>query len=329
MFLEKVFDGKNDVGRWIAMIILIVVMTQLVGALPIGIIIGLAIATNPDIELNPENPMDFSVYGLSQLESLSLMVIPFILGLATLWFLLKPIHNRPALSMITGAPKFRWKRFLWGSGVWLIIMALYSLLSSVAGLQKVEMQFDAAQFYPLILVSLLLLPFQTGFEEFFFRGYLMQGVANLARNRWMPLLVTALIFGGLHFFNPEVKEFGAAIMLPQYIWFGLFFGVCAILDDGLELAWGAHAVNNIFLSVFFTQDASALQTPALFRVTDFNPLFDFFGLIVMSVIFILLAKRTFNWPSWNYLLEKIHPKPEQQQEEQYLEEEDEYQYDEQ
>ncbi len=328
MFLEKVFDGKNEIGRWIAMIILVVVFTQLVGALPLALIIGIAVATDPDIEPNLENPLDFSVYGIDQIESLALMIIPFILGLAALWFLHKPIHERPALSMITGAPKFRWKRYFWAIGVWLAIFVLYSLVTTLCGMQKIELQFDPSRFYLLILVSVLLLPFQTGFEEFFFRGYLMQGVANLSRNRWVPLLVTSIIFGGLHYFNPEVKEYGAAVMLPQYIWFGLFFGICAIFDDGLELAWGTHTINNIFLSVFFTQDASALQTPALFRVTDYDPLIDFFGLMVMSLLFIFLAKRSFNWPSWNYLLEKIHPSPDQEEEEEFYEEEDEYANDE-
>jgi len=138
-----------------------------------------------------------------------------------------------------------------------------------------------------------------------------------------------VIFGGLHYFNPEVKAFGAAVMMPQYIWFGLFFGICAIMDDGLELAWGAHAINNIFLSVFFTQESSALQTPALFNITDYNPLIDFAGLVVMSLLFIFIAKKSFGWPHWNYLLAKVQPGAEQTDEEEYFQEEDEYQYDEQ
>ena len=47
----------------------------------------------------------------------------------------------------------------------------------------------------------------------------MQGIGILARNRWAPLLITSLIFGLMHYFNPEVSEYGAAVMLPQYIWF--------------------------------------------------------------------------------------------------------------
>ena len=133
----------------------------------------------------------------------------------------------------------------------------------------------------------------------------MQGFAKIFKYRWIPLIITALIFGSLHFFNPEVKEYGAAIVMPQYIWFGVFFGICALMDEGLEMAWGVHAINNIFLSVFFTQDSSALQTPALYRITEFSPLFDLIALFTLSIIFIFVARRKFKWPEWHYLLAKI------------------------
>ena len=62
----------------------------------------------------------------------------------------------------------------------------------------------------------------------------------------------------MHYFNPEVKAFGLAVILPLYIWFGIFFGLCTLMDDGIELALGAHTINSIFLSVFFTQESSAI-----------------------------------------------------------------------
>ena len=52
--------------------------------------------------------------------------------------------------------------------------------------------------------------------------------------------------------------------MPQYIVFGLIFGIITILDDGIEAAMGAHAANNIFLCIMVTNESSALQTPALY-----------------------------------------------------------------
>lgn len=305
MFLEKVYLGKNDIGRWIAMIVILLIVSQLVGAIPLAIMIFLKRSDNPDLIPNPENLMDLSAFEIPPITGFALMIIPFVLGLVALLILMKPIHERPMLSVITGYSFFRWKKFFWGAGAWLILLSTYSIFATITGMQKVELQFDPTNFFTLIAVSVLLLPFQTGFEEVLFRGYLMQGFAKLFKYRWIPLIFTALVFGSLHFMNPEVKEYGAAIVMPQYIWFGIFFGICALMDEGLELAWGVHAINNIFLSVFFTQDSSALQTPALYRITEFNPVFDLIALFILSIIFIFVARHKFKWPDWHYLLATI------------------------
>ena len=305
MFLEKVFQGRNEIGRWVAMIVILLIVTQIVGGIPLGIMIFLKRMDNPELVPNPENLMDLSAYEIDPITGFALMLIPFVLGLVALLLLMKPIHERPMLSVITGHSSFRWNNFFWGAGVWLVLLSAYAFFATSTGIQKVELQFDSTTFFTLIVVSLLLLPFQTGFEEVLFRGYLMQGFAKIFKYRWVPLMITALIFGSLHFFNPEVKEYGAAIVMPQYIWFGVFFGICALMDDGLELVWGVHAINNIFLSVFFTQDSSALQTPALYRITEFSPLFDLISLFFLSAIFIFVARHKFKWPDWHYLLEKI------------------------
>ena len=326
MFLEKVYEGKNDIGRWIAMIVIVIIIWQIVGVIPLGIVIFLEKIDNPDLMPNPANMMDLSAYDISPITGLVLLIIPFILALITLLILMKPIHERPKLSVITGYSSFRWKKFFWGAGVWLLLLSAYAFFATVTGIQKVELQFNPSTFITLTLVSVLLLPFQTGFEEVLFRGYLMQGLALLFKYRWIPLVITALIFGSLHFFNPEVKEYGAAIVMPQYIWFGVFFGICVLMDEGLELVWGVHAINNIFLSVLFTQDSSALQTPALYRITEFNPLFDLIALFTLSIIFIFVARHKFKWPEWHYLLAKIDkPGPNEEDTSEFIEDEyDEY-----
>jgi len=147
----------------------------------------------------------------------------------------------------------------------------------------------------------------------------MQGFAKIFKFRWIPLIITSLIFGSLHFSNPEVKEFGALMAMPQYLWFGLFFGICALMDEGLELVWGVHTINNIFLAIFITQDSSALQTPALFRVTEFSPLFDLIALFALSSTFIIIARHRFKWPEWRYLLAKIDvPDPKNEESDEFI-----------
>ena len=322
MFLERSNEGKNDIGRWIAMILMVIVVTTIIGGIPLQVLIYLKMADNPDLLPNPDNSFDLSAYGIEPLTGYALMLIPFVMGLLSLFLLVKPIHERPLLSVLTGYSAFRWKRFFWGARIWFLLMVLYAVIATITGIQKIELQFNPSALIPLLLLSVALLPLQAGFEEVLFRGYLLQGFAQLFKYKWVTLLLTSLIFGGLHFFNPEVKEYGTLSVVPQYIWFGIVFGICTLMDEGLELAWGVHAMNNIFLAVFFTQDASALPTPALFRITAFNPLFDLIAFFSLSVLFIFLARRKFVWPEWGYLLERIS-KPELKEEEisDYLEDE--------
>ena len=81
-----------------------------------------------------------------------------------------------------------------------------------------------------------MIPIQTSLEEYIFRGYLMQGFAGMFKNRWAPLLMTSLIFGSLHMFNPEVEKLGYGIMV-YYIGTGLFLGILSLMDEGIELSY--------------------------------------------------------------------------------------------
>jgi uncharacterized protein len=304
MFLEQGNEGKNDIGRWIAMIMIVLVVSQFIGTIPLQIMISLKLSGNPDLEPNPDNPLDLSAYDIDPIAGLVLLLIPFVFGLVSLLVLMKPLHERPMLSVLTGYGSFRWKKFFWGARVWFILMVFYSIVATITGFQKIELQFNPSTFFTLSVISLLLFPLQAGFEEVLFRGYLLQGFSRKLKFKWLALLVTSLIFGSLHFFNPEVKEFGGFVTIPQYIGFGIVFGICTIMDEGLELAWGMHAMNNIFLAVFFSQDSTTLQTPALFRITAFNPLFDMLLFFVISILFIFYARHKFNWPGWDHLLKK-------------------------
>ena len=94
-------------------------------------------------------------------------------------------------------------------------------------------------------------------------------------------------------------------MIPQYVFFGLVFAVLTLLDDGIELAIGAHAANNAFLSVFVTHKDSALQTPAMYEQIEIYPWQDFAGLVAMSVVFIIIMAVVYRWKDIRRLYAKI------------------------
>jgi hypothetical protein len=117
--------------------------------------------------------------------------------------------------------------------------------------------------------------------------------------------MTSILFGLLHGLNPEVKEFGFFTMMPQYIVFGLIFGIITILDDGIEAAMGAHAANNIFLCIMVTNESSALQTSAIYSQHNINPWLEFSALLVTGIIFISILKIIFKWNTFSILFKKI------------------------
>ncbi|MDQ1297143.1 MAG: protease family protein, partial [Bacteroidota bacterium] len=159
----------------------------------------------------------------------------------------------------------------------------------------------------LALVSVIFIPFQAAFEEVIFRGYLMQGFSLMVKNRFFPLIMSSLLFGLMHVLNPEVKEFGFWLMMPQYVLFGLIFGMITILDDGIEAAMGAHAANNVFLCIMVTNKSSALQTPALYEQLTIHPWQEFISMILMGIIVIVILKQVFRWKSFSVLYETIVP----------------------
>lgn len=144
------------------------------------------------------------------------------------------------------------------------------------------------------------------------RGYLMQGLGVLARNRWVPLVVTSFFFGILHIFNPEVQKLGMGIMV-FYIGTGLFLGVITLMDDGLELALGFHAANNLTAALLVTADWTAFQTNSIYRdISDPDLGWDVLipVLLVYPIILIVFSKK-YGWTNWKERLtgKVVPPEP--------------------
>ena len=154
-------------------------------------------------------------------------------------------------------------------------------------------------FLILVVVGSILIPIQTSTEEYVFRGYLMQGFANLAMNRWFSLMMTSLIFGMMHIFNPEVAKMGYIIMI-YYIGTGLFLGVITLMDDGIELALGFHAANNLIGALLVTSDWSVFQTHSIFKdMSEPSAGADvILPVVIVYPILLFIFSKKYNWTNW-------------------------------
>ncbi len=306
--LESSFTGRNAAWRYIVMFAAILLATNTIGALPLLVGYASKVADDPDmIGRIAEDPANIGVLGFEPNTGLLLNLFPFIIGILAFLLLIKPLNQRTFGVTINGGRRFRWDRLMISALVWLILSAIYLFVYMKADPSNFRLNNTSGTLVPLILICLALIPFQAAFEEILFRGYLMQGFAVLSRNRWLPVMMTSILFGLMHSFNPEVDEFGFLVMMPQYITFGLIFGVVTILDDGIEAAIGAHAANNIFLCIMVTHESSALQTDAMYEQLKIYPMTEFAGLLVTGLVFIIIMKMILKWESWSLLTARVEP----------------------
>jgi membrane protease YdiL (CAAX protease family) len=281
---------------------------QLLGAIPLTMA-GWAKSNNA-IQFAEFAKDNFMTAGLDKNFLLFLILFMFLVGLFFLFIGIRYIHQRSFTSLITSRTKVDWKRFLYGFFIWGILALVLTYNSILLAPENFIWNFNATPFFTLVAISFIFIPFQTGFEELLFRGYFMQGIGILAKNRWVPLVVTSLVFGLLHGTNPEVAKLGQITMV-FYIGTGLFFGIVTLMDEGTEIALGLHAVNNITAAFFVTTDWTVFQTDALYIDTSepsvswemFVPVF-----IVYPIMLFLFSKK-YGWTDWKEKLTGKITKP--------------------
>ncbi len=242
---------------------------------------------------------------LPPLLNLAINLIPFAFLLGALFFLIKFLHERSITSLTTSRPKIDWARFKFSFFLVTSISLVGLALSYMADPSQYVLQFDWFKFSLLFIVSLLLFPFQIGLEEYLFRGYFMQHLGIIVKNRWFPLIFTSLFFGLAHSANPEVAELGTVTM-AFYIGTGLFLGICTLMDEGLELALGFHLGNNLLAALMVTADYSALKTDAVFRLVGDSQTVSAFDIVLPIFIYypilLLVFSKKYGWTKWKYRL---------------------------
>lgn len=293
MYLQQAYKGQNEFWRYMVTFF-IVVAAQFLGSIPMSIVFALKqssgqAATEFKDTFNPE------VLGISQNEGLILLMLPMVLTFFALIISMRFIHGHSFKNIFTSASQFRWKNFFFAFFVWGGMLLIAELITYQLQPDNYVFNFDPASFYQLLLIALLLIPLQASAEELYLRGNLMQGVAIWTRSRLAALFATSIIFGLLHFSNPEVKAFGFLPAMAYYIGFGLLMGILVIFDGGLEMPLAIHSINNIYGAVFVGYSGSVLQTPTLYKVVEYNANGMLLLFVIAAVIFLFIGKKLFKW----------------------------------
>lgn len=303
MFFTVAEKGKNEFWRYLISIILIIAVS-FIGQIPLALFLVLRMTDFSDLEKFQEE-LNFNELGIDPNIGLLFMLIPFILCFLCMIFIVRVLHARPFLSVLTGHRRFNWSKLFFSLTIMFLLLVVTELALYIFNPGNYELNFNLRLFIPLVVISIFLLPLQTSFEEIFVRGYLMQGIGLIAKYKWIPLIITSVVFGLLHLMNPEIKEFGLLTTVPYYIGFGLFMGIITVMDDGLEIPLGIHAIINIYGATLVTFHGSTMQTPTVFRMKEYYPGLMLIVFVILAIIFIFITARKYNWTSWRKLFEKI------------------------
>ena len=298
MYIKQVFKVEND--WWLYLIgVLIIGVAAIIGSIPHSIaIFYFAFLDGKDIS-SMRDPYELMSLIDSNLN-LFLMLLSFAVGLLALFFVIKFIHKQTITSLTTSRKKVDWNRFWFSFTLWGFVTVIFIGIEYLSSPNNFVFNFELVPFLILFLIAVIMVPLQTSFEEYLFRGYLMQGLGVLAKNRWLPLFLTSIAFGLLHIANPEIEKLGN-ILLIHYIGTGFLLGIMTLMDEGLELALGFHAANNLVASLLMTADWTAFQTNSILKdVSDptMGNLEIILPVFVVYPILLYVLSLKYNWTNW-------------------------------
>ncbi|AZU62662.1 hypothetical protein CHR53_16090 [Neobacillus mesonae] len=290
----KVQKGKNGWKRYVASFIVIISFIFLAG-IPYGIVGDWIVRTDG----NPDTYYDFKkadYVGLNPLLYFALMNTTFICWLLGIFVAVRFIHKRKFKTLITPNRTIDWKRIGFGFITFFLILSLTSIIDAMLNpgdysLNKVNL----SEYLTLFVLVLILTPIQTTCEEVFFRGYLMQLIGKWIRIPIVLSLIAGVIFGSLHFFNPEMG-YSPLLVGADYVLTGFIWCYISVKTNSTELSIGAHAANNMLLSWFITMDDSAFgDIPSLFVVKNIDPAISLVWTVISLGIFLFISLKKYNF----------------------------------
>ena len=244
------------------------------------------------------DPMDIFKTIPSNLR-LFLLLLSFAFVLPGIWLIVKKLHDLPIMSILSSRKKIDLERVLYSFMLWGTVVSAFVFLEYSLNPENYVFNFKVKEFLILAVIAILFIPIQTSVEEIVFRGYLMQGFGHWLNSRFMALFLTSTVFGSLHLANPEITALGYEFVI-LYITVGFVLGIMTLMDDGLELALGFHAANNLIAALLVTADWTVFQTESILidisepslGITDWITPF-----IVFPILLALFARK-YSWTNW-------------------------------
>ena len=291
-FIDKAKDGNNSFSSYLLGIALII-SVYLLGSY----FLILDLQWNFGIESFDGISQKEIVRILGNNRFLAWLVVPFLFVALFLVIHTKFVHKRTVLSIFSGRENFDWKRVLFSFSLLFSVLSLFLFIQYLSS-DSLIFQFDLQKFIPLFFIAIFLLPIQTSCEELLFRSYILQGIKMRTKKNSIAVLISGIMFGSIHIGNPEIAKIGYHIIV-YYMLVGVFLALISLFDNGIELALGYHAANNVFAALMITNNWQAFQTDAVF-MDNADPgmgLDTIFGILfILPLVFFIFYKK-YKWHS--------------------------------
>ena len=291
-FIDKAKEGNTSFSSYLLGIVLII-SVYLLGSY----FLILDLQWNFGIESFDGVSQKEIVRILGNNRFLAWLIVPFLFVALFLVIHTKFVHKRTVLSIFSGRENFDWKRVLFSFSLLFSVLSLFLFIQYLSS-DSLIFQFDLQKFIPLFFIAIFLLPIQTSCEELLFRSYILQGIKMRTKKNSIAVLISGLMFGAIHIGNPEIAKIGYHIIV-YYMLVGVFLALISLFDNGIELALGYHAANNVFAALMITNNWQAFQTDAVF-MDNADPgmgLDTIFGILfILPLVFFIFYKK-YKWHS--------------------------------
>ncbi|AFM27493.1 CPBP family intramembrane glutamic endopeptidase [Desulfomonile tiedjei] len=273
-FIDVSNYGKNQWWRYLVSIVFIVVFSVSLWGI-------LVVVWAPQASFDKATS-DF--IGISPLKNYVLQNVLFVFILFTLFLAIRYEHKRPFLSLISPNPSVDWLKLAKSFGLFFFLILISLTLGYASEPAGYRFNSDLSHFFAFLPVVLVLTPIQTTVEELLFRGYFLQMIGLLIKNRYLLIVVCGVLFMLLHLGNPEMAV-GPIIMALNYFVVGAFLTFVTWKSNSLEVAMGIHAATNLSAGLIVNYENSALKTESLFFCTTLDPVASLVSFFVIAAIF--------------------------------------------
>ena len=145
-----------------------------------------------------------------------------------------------------------------------------------------------------MLLSLLLIPFQTLAEEVIFRVSPLIIASRFDLNKksvkTILILLSGVLFALMHSSNPEIAH---PLIMLYYLFWGLFTMAITFYTKGIEITYALHLVNNLFITIVMNYPGSALPQTSFFTKMSFPNTYNLLIFEVISFLLITLESKGF------------------------------------